>query len=129
MTDASNSGSGCQKPFSRQEMDKIRQAAKDERTVREKFWESLKRLARNLPFTEDLVAAFYCATDAKTDMMVKATLFGALAYFVLPIDLIPDVAPIIGFTDDAAVLALAIKAISGSLTQEHRDKARETLKP
>lgn len=117
------------KPLTKPEMEAIRKAAKNERTVRERFWESLKRLGRNLPFAEDLIAAYFCAMDPATDFKVKATLFGALAYFILPIDVIPDMAPLIGFTDDAAVLAIALKTIAGALKAEHRDKARETLKP
>jgi uncharacterized membrane protein YkvA (DUF1232 family) len=119
--------SDWRKPMSKQEMQKIRQAARDERTVREKFWESLKRVARNLPFAEDLVAAYFCAFDPATDFKVKATLLGALAYFVLPIDILPDMLPMVGFTDDAAVLALALKTVASAIRPDHRDKARETL--
>ena len=46
-------------------------------------------LAR-IPFAEDLVAAYYCALDRDTPGYVRAVLFGALAYFVLPIDVVPD---------------------------------------
>lgn len=117
------------KPLSRAEMDDMRRSARDEQRVRERFWESLKRIARNLPFAEDLVAAFYCATDPTTDLKVRATLFGALAYFILPIDIIPDIAPLIGFGDDAAVLALALRTVAGAIRPEHRDKAKAALRP
>jgi uncharacterized membrane protein YkvA (DUF1232 family) len=128
MSDASETdASDWRKPLSRQEMEKIRQTARDERTVKEKFWEAVKRLARNLPFTEDLAAAYFCAFDPATDFKVKATLLGALAYFILPIDLIPDAIPLLGFTDDAAVLALALKTVGDAIRPEHRDKARATL--
>ena len=120
---------GWSRPFSPEEMASMRRAARDEQTVRERFWESLKRGARNLPFAEDLVSAFYCATDSHTDLRVKATLFGALAYFVLPFDVVPDMLPILGFTDDAAVLALALRTVAGAIREEHREKAREALKP
>lgn len=129
MTNASDAGEpDWKKRLSRQEMQKMRQAARDERTVKEKFWEAVKRLARNLPFTEDLVAAYYCAFDPATDFKVKATLVGALAYFILPIDVIPDALPLIGFTDDAAVLALALKTVGDAIKPAHRDKARDALK-
>lgn len=129
MTDASDRGDpDWTKRMSKQEMDTIRQTARDQRTVKEKFWDSLKRLARHLPFSEDLVAAYYCAFDPATDFKVKATLLGALAYFILPIDVIPDALPLIGFTDDAAVLALALKTVGDAITAAHRDKAREALK-
>ena len=97
-------------------------------SLRRSFWRKTKRVAAQIPFAEDLLAADYCAFDSKTPLQVKATLVGALAYFVLPFDAIPDVLPVLGFTDDAAVLAMAIKLVSGSILPEHRDAARDTLK-
>ena len=58
---------------------------------------------------------------------MKATLVAAIAYFVLPVDAIPDVLPVIGFTDDAAVLATAIKLVAGNIRPAHRDAARNAL--
>ena len=58
---------------------------------------------------------------------MKATLVGALAYFVLPIDAIPDVLPVLGFTDDAAVLAAAIKLVASHIRPAHREAARNAL--
>jgi uncharacterized membrane protein YkvA (DUF1232 family) len=52
---------------------------------------------------------------------------GALAYFVLPFDFIPDVMPLIGFTDDAAILATAIKLVATHITPNHREAARCVL--
>jgi uncharacterized membrane protein YkvA (DUF1232 family) len=52
---------------------------------------------------------------------------GAIAYFVLPTDAIPDVLPIIGYTDDAAMLAAAIRLVAGHITDDHREAARRTL--
>src|ERR1041385_8565670 len=79
--------------------------AHDEETVRRGFWRKVKRFAARLPFVEDLIAAYYCAFDRDTPFQVKAALMGALAYFVLPFDAIPDMMPMLGFADDAAVLA------------------------
>ena len=58
---------------------------------------------------------------------MRYTLLGALGYFVLPIDALPDIMPFLGFTDDAAVLAAAIAAVAGSITVEHRARAKEIL--
>ena len=74
-----------------------------------------------------MIAAHYCAFDRQTPLKVKAVLIGALAYFVLPTDVIPDVLPVIGYTDDAAVLAAAIKLVASHITPEHREAARRTL--
>jgi hypothetical protein len=70
--------------------------AEDEQTLKRRFWQKLRALAARLPFAEDLVAAHYCAFDRQTPVHVKAALIGALAYFVLPADVVPDVLPVIG---------------------------------
>jgi uncharacterized membrane protein YkvA (DUF1232 family) len=104
-----------------------RGVAVDEKVVRRNFWRKLRRLAARLPFTEDLLAAHHCAFDRQTPLHVKATLLGAIAYFVLPADLIPDYIPVVGYTDDAAVLAGAIRLVAAHLTDDHREAARRML--
>ena len=101
--------------------------AEDERVVRSGFWVKVKRQAAKLPFAEDLLAAYYCAFDRETPLQVRAVLLGALAYFVLPFDGIPDLLPVLGFTDDAAVLATAMKLVIDNIRPEHRDAARRKL--
>ena len=103
------------------------QAARDEETVRNDFWAKLKRVGRNLPFAEDLLAAYYCTLDPATPSRVRIVLIGALAYFVMPLDAVTDLLPLIGFADDAAVLAAAIAQVAGAINESHREKARETL--
>jgi uncharacterized membrane protein YkvA (DUF1232 family) len=101
--------------------------ADDEALVRRGFWRKARRVAAGLPFAEDLLAAYYCAFDRATPLQVKAALLGALAYFVLPFDLMPDVLPVLGYTDDAAVLATAIRMVAAHLRPAHREAARRTL--
>jgi len=119
------------KPFSKAEMEAMRQAtrdeAKDEEGLKRRFWSKLKRVAGKIPFAEDLVAAFFCATDPSTPSRVKLILLGAIAYFVFPADAITDLLPLFGFADDAAVLAAAITQVAGSITDTHRARAREAL--
>jgi uncharacterized membrane protein YkvA (DUF1232 family) len=104
-----------------------RKLARDEGRVRRGFWPKLRRFLGRLPFAEDLLAAYYCATDARTPAYVKAVLMAAVAYFVLPVDLLPDFIAYLGFTDDAAVLFAALKAVEGHLTEAHRSRARAKL--
>lgn len=101
--------------------------AEDERVIRSGFWVKVRRQAARLPFAEDLLSAYYCAFDRETPLQVRAVLLGALAYFVLPFDGIPDVLPLLGFTDDAAVLATAMKLVIDNIRPEHRDAARRKL--
>jgi len=105
----------------------INRLAANEEEVRRNFWRKLRQLVSQVPFAEDLVAAHYCAFDRETPGHVKAALIGALAYFVLPMDAVPDVLPVIGFGDDAAVLAAAIKLVTSHITPDHREAARRTL--
>ena len=102
--------------------------AKDRESVRRRFWRKLKRVAARLPFAEELLAAYYCAFDRQTPRHVQAALLGAIAYFILPFDFITDVLPVLGFTDDAAVLATALRMVASHVMPEHRDAAREALK-
>jgi len=100
----------------------------DDNALRRSFWRKIRGVAAQIPFAEDLLAAYYCAFDYNTPLPVKATLVGAIAYFVLPTDAIPDVMPVLGFTDDAAMLAAAINLVAVHILPVHRDAARNVLK-
>ncbi|WP_406858651.1 YkvA family protein [Alsobacter sp. KACC 23698] len=108
-------------------MDAIRRAARDEKRVFADAWRLLKRVGKTIPFAEDVLAAYYCALDPSTERRVKLILVGALAYFVMPFDVLPDFMPLIGFTDDAAVIATAIASVSRAIKPEHREKAKAAL--
>jgi uncharacterized membrane protein YkvA (DUF1232 family) len=101
--------------------------ARREARVREKFWRTVKKAARQVPFMEDVVAGYYCALDSRTPVRVKGILLAALAYFVLPFDTIPDLLAGFGFTDDVAVLTAAIAAVRAHITPAHRLAARRAL--
>ena len=102
------------------------EAARSER-VRRRFWSTFRRALRVVPFSEELVAAYYCAFDPATPHRVRAVLLGALAYFVLPFDAIPDFLAGIGFTDDVTVLAAAITMVGAHIKPVHREAARQAL--
>jgi uncharacterized membrane protein YkvA (DUF1232 family) len=102
-------------------------ATRDEERVRRDFWRKAGRVAAKLPFAEDLLAAYFCAFDRATPLPVKAALMGALAYFVLPFDFVPDVLPFLGFADDAAVLLTTVRMVAGHLRPDHREAARAVL--
>lgn len=96
--------------------------------VRDGFWRKFKRVAAKLPFAQDLAAAWFCAVDPTTPLKARATLFGALAYFVMPVDVIPDFLVVAGYTDDASILFAAITAVAVHIRPDHRRKAAEALK-
>lgn len=101
--------------------------ARQEARVRRGFLPALKRAFRHIPFSQDVVASYHCALDPKTPAASRGVLLAALAYFVLPFDVIPDFIAGLGYADDAAVLMAAFSAVRSNIRPEHYDKARETL--
>ncbi|WP_421864482.1 YkvA family protein [Parvibaculum sp.] len=101
--------------------------ARNEKTVREGFWKKMTRVAGKVPFAEEAAAAWFCARDPETPTRVRATLLAALAYFVMPVDFIPDIIAAFGFTDDATVLMAALGLVSSYMKPRHRKAAREAL--
>jgi uncharacterized membrane protein YkvA (DUF1232 family) len=96
--------------------------------VTSNFWATLKKAARYVPFVDELVAAYFCAMDPLTPTRVRVILLGALAYFVMPIDTIPDFLIAFGFSDDATVLMTVITAVRSYITPAHYSAAQEALK-
>ncbi len=102
-------------------------ARANEKRVREGFWNTVRKAASKVPFIEDVVAGYYCALDPSTPSRARYILFGALAYFVLPLDWVPDILLGFGFTDDIAVLAAAFSAIRSNIREAHYISARRAL--
>jgi uncharacterized membrane protein YkvA (DUF1232 family) len=73
------------------------------------FWHEVATLGR---LAKSVAAGEY---ELETPKMIA--LFGGLAYVVSPIDVIPDPIPILGFTDDAAVVAIALSALTYEVVQ------------
>ncbi len=101
--------------------------AERKRKIRRDFWAKLKRFAGRVPFVDDLVAAYYCALDPTTPMRVRGMLLAALAYFILPFDLIPDMIAGLGFADDAALLTAVVGLVAAHITPTHRAAAARAL--
>jgi uncharacterized membrane protein YkvA (DUF1232 family) len=105
----------------------LRRMAADEAGIRRDFWDKARRFVARLPFAEDLLAAYYCAFDRDTPAHVKASLVATLAYFILPADVVPDLLPMLGFADDAAILATTLRLVATAMRPEHRAAARSAL--
>ncbi|WP_341703482.1 YkvA family protein [Ferrovibrio sp.] len=101
--------------------------AQEEPRLQRRFWRKISAVLGHLPFAETFLAAFHAAIDPKTPAGAKAILLGAIAYFVVPVDMIPDILGAMGYTDDLAVLLAAIRAVDSSITETHREKARAWL--
>ena len=101
--------------------------ARTERLVQSRFWPKLKRVLARIPFAEEAAAAFYAATDPRTPARAKAILLAALAYFIAPIDTVPDFVAGLGFSDDLAVMLLVIRTMRDHLLPDHYERARAWL--
>jgi uncharacterized membrane protein YkvA (DUF1232 family) len=70
---------------------------------------------------------YYVLQDPSVSLKHKAIIYGALGYFILPIDLIPDYIPVVGFTDDISALLYAVHSVWASVTPEMNDRAKARL--
>ncbi len=95
--------------------------------VQKGFWPKIRRTAARIPFARQVVSVYYSARDPETPTAAKGIMLGALAYFVLPIDAIPDIFAGIGFTDDAAVIAALIATLGANIKRRHKDQADAAL--
>ena len=87
------------------------------------FWKKIERVAKKVGATvlRPVFTLYYMLQDEKVPLQHKAYIIGALGYFILPFDLIPEsVLPIIGFTDDVAVMTFVLKMVKDSITPEIR---------
>lgn len=93
----------------------------------EVFWDKVKRNAKKIGTApvRTSIALFHCYRDPDTPKSAKVVIASALIYLISPIDAIPDLTPLLGYSDDAAVLALAVKAVVDHMKESHWTKAKE----
>ena len=95
-----------------------------------KLWDKLRKVARKAgrKAVYYVLVLYYVARDPAVPSSAKLKILGALGYFILPLDLIPDAILGLGFTDDLAALAWALYKIKNYITPEIERKARERLR-
>ena len=95
----------------------------------ESFWEKVKTqaLKAGKEVIEKALTLYYCLQDTDTPGWAKTVIVGALAYFILPADAIPDYIAIVGFTDDLGVLAAAVATVAAHVKDDHATKARQVV--
>ncbi len=84
--------------------------------VMENFWDKVKK-AGGVPFVKDAIAMYKTMIDPEVPLHIRVMIAGALVYFIVPTDAIPDI-PIVGYVDDAAVIA-SVRAMASSYIEEH----------
>ena len=100
----------------------------NEQRVRAGFWPKFRRVAARVPFAQQALSVWYCARDGETPLRAKGMMLAALAYFVMPVDAIPDMIVGLGFTDDAAVFAALLALVGKNLKPRHREAAKRDIK-
>lgn len=95
----------------------------------ESFWKKLKGFAGKAGISVVYMALllYYMLIDEAVDIKSKLTIVAGLGYFIFPFDLIPDVLPVIGFTDDLSVLTITLSIVRGKINDTHRLKARRMM--
>ena len=101
--------------------------ARHTRIVEEGFWTKLRKLAGRVPFAEDLAATYFCVIDPATPGRVRGVLLAALAWFVLPAAVMPEFVAVLGFTNEIAVTAIAVRMVRKHLKEQHYLRARAAL--
>jgi uncharacterized membrane protein YkvA (DUF1232 family) len=99
----------------------------NERRVDEGFWPKIRRVAAKVPFAKEALSVWYCAKDDDTPLAAKGMMLAALAYFVLPVDAIPDVIAGLGYTDDAAVFTALMAIVGRNLKPKHKLAAKRDI--
>ena len=101
--------------------------SENRRTVNKGFWPKIKRFAARVPFAPEAVATFYAMSDSNTPRRVKLLMLAGLAYFVAPVDAVPDIIAGLGFTDDATVFWAIWAMVKDHVTDDHHARAQQTL--
>ena len=99
----------------------------NEARVARGFWPKIQRTAARIPFADQALAAWYAARDPQTPIAAKGMIFAGLAYFVMPVDAIPDIFAGIGYTDDAAVITALLALVGANIKRRHRDQAEDAV--
>ena len=110
--------------FKQADMDKYAKNYSDESFL-SKIKSAVKKAGANVIYKA--LQLFYVTQNPNCPTKIKAAIFATLGYFIMPLDIIPDFAPVIGYTDDAAAIATALVIANAYIDDAVRQKARETL--
>ena len=96
----------------------------------EGFWAKLARCAKaaGREVVERALQLYYAMQASETPLWARGVIASALAYFISPIDAIPDVIPVIGYSDDLAVLGAALVTVAAFITADIKAKADATVR-
>lgn len=90
-----------------------------------KFWNKVKSLGKTV--LKPAMLLYYVMKSPDVPLTVKGTIAGALGYLILPLDLIPDVIPVAGYTDDSAALVAVVKMCDSYITPKIKAQAEAKI--
>jgi uncharacterized membrane protein YkvA (DUF1232 family) len=95
----------------------------------EHLWDKLKNFALSAgkDVVEKALCLYYAAQRPDTPLWAKTVIYGALTYFISPVDAVPDITPVLGYSDDLGVLVSAVFTVSMYVTDEVKQQARAKL--
>ncbi|CAB1276165.1 YkvA family protein [Candidatus Nitrosacidococcus tergens] len=90
------------------------------------FWNKVVTHGKSagIEVIETALKLYYASRDEQTPKWAKRIVYGALIYFISPIDAIPDILPFAGYTDDLGTLVAAAATISAHIKEEHGVQAK-----
>ncbi len=93
------------------------------------LWNKIKEHYKNIgkKLIKSVIVLYYTLRDDDTPKWARTVILGALGYFILPLDIIPDFIPVVGFTDDFISITLAISSVMLHIKEEHKEKANKVL--
>lgn len=93
------------------------------------FWSKIGKYAKKAgqEVIEKALWLYYAAQNPVTPAWAKGVIYGALGYFILPIDAIPDIAPVVGYTDDLGVIGTALATVSMYINDDVKQLAKQKL--
>lgn len=95
-----------------------------------RFWDKVRKyaLVAGRAVLEPALKMYYATLDAATPMWAKTVIYAALGYFVSPVDAVPDVLPVVGYTDDLGILLAAAATVAAHITHKHSERALYTIR-
>ena len=102
----------------------------EKKYTEDSFWDKVVKFAKTAgrEVIEKALWLYYAAQQPHTPLWAKTAIYGALGYFISPIDAIPDITPMVGYADDLAVLAAAVATVATYITAEVKERAAEKVR-
>jgi len=95
----------------------------------QRFWRKATRhaSAAGRQALEKALWLYYAVQSPATPKWARRVIYGALGYFVLPLDAIPDLAPLVGYTDDLSVMTAALATVAFYINDDIKRQASDKL--